>query len=271
MKHRVVIAEDEVPARTHLQGLVSSLDGFQVVGVAGNGADTMDLVRREAPDILLLDIEMPEMTGVQVVRELLDASAPAAPPPAVVFVTAWDEHAIQAFRLNALDYVLKPFEDDRVEDALRHAADILRRRELQLLLDRLAAFSSNPVDRTPPTAPAGTVPSDAQPPLQRLAVRSVGRLRFIAVEDIESIQGAGVYVDIHVDGDVVAHRDTLARLAERLPADHFVRVHRSAIVNMAHVLRVERGRGGTCAVHMTSGARIPVSRTYRRALRTGPA
>ncbi len=268
--HRVIIAEDEVPAREHLHRLVSTLDGFQVVGVAGNGAEAMDIVRRENPDILLLDIEMPEKTGMQVVRELLDTSRPDAPLPAIVFVTAWDEHAIHAFRLNALDYVLKPFEDDRVEDALRHAAAIVRSRELQMLLDRLAAFTGSAPARPtaavapPPKPPAGPAP------LQRLAVRSVGRLRFIAVDDIESIQGAGVYVDIHVNGDVVAHRDTLARLAERLPADHFVRVHRSAIVNLAHVVRVEQGRGGTCAVHMTSGARIPVSRTYRRALRMGP-
>jgi two-component system LytT family response regulator len=186
---------------------------------AVNGKAAVEIIGREALDLVFLDVQMPELDGLQVI-ETVGATA----MPLTIFVTAYDKHAIRAFEANALDYLLKPFSDERWEAALARAK--ARRDELSL-----REFGRS-VARALAQSQAGRY-------LDRLVVKGSGTTRFIPVADIDWIEGAGVYVNLHIGGRELLYRSSLNELADRLDPTQFIRVHRSSIVNIDSIVELQ--------------------------------
>jgi two-component system, LytTR family, response regulator len=214
---------------------------------AENGATAVEMIRAQKPDILFLDVQMPELDGLGVV----DAIG-AKEMPLTVFVTAYDEHAIRAFEANALDYLLKPFSDERFESTMGRIKARLDERGMREFGMRVLEMVSREPSR--------------EQYLDRLVVKAAGTTRFIRVTDIEWIEAAGVYVTLHVGTKEVLYRAALNDLARKLDPVRFVRVHRSAIVNIESVSHLQPISHGEFEVVMKSGTRSRISRTYRAAL-----
>jgi two-component system LytT family response regulator len=229
---RILIVDDEKPARDKLRRLLMQEEGIAGIDEAGDGIEALERMAASRPDALFLDIAMPELSGIE-----LAASLPE-PAPAIVFVTAWDQYAIQAFDAGAIDYLLKPY------DAARLA------RAVQRLRERLQAAA-------PQALPAL--------PLRQLLVSERGATRVVPVSDIGWIESADNYVVLHTPSGSPLLRQTLGGLAERLsPA--FLRCHRRAAVQLACVERVVPLDKGDCELVLRGGARVPCSRQYRAAV-----
>ena len=241
---RVLVADDEEPARQRLIDLLYKDAQVKVVLEAGDGQAAVEMIEREAPDLVFLDVQMPQLDGLEVVK-----AVGADAMPLTVFVTAYDQHAIKAFEANALDYLLKPFSDERLEAALCRAK---ARHDERSMRD----FGRN-VLRLMSAGPA------AGRYLDRLVVKSAGTTRFLRVADIDWIEGAGVYVNLHVGGKELLYRAALNELADCLDPVRFVRVHRSAIVNIDSILELQPISHGEFEIVLKDGHRSRVSRTYR--------
>ncbi len=242
MSVRVLIADDEAPARRTLRSHLATEAGVEVVGEAGSGPEAVEAIRARRPDLVFLDIQMPGMNGFEVL-EAVGAEA----MPVVVFVTAYDEFALEAFEVAAVDYLLKPFTADRLRKALARAIEATSRREvgresLERLLRELLGHGS----RTP----------------ERLLVREGERMLFVPVRTIVRLSAEGNYVRVRTASGSHELRETLASLESRLDGDRFVRVHRSEIVNLDHVAEIERLFHGDLTVVLTNGDRVRVSRRY---------
>jgi len=230
---RLLIVDDERPARERLRRMLAHEPGVTSVTEAADGVEALALIARDAPDALLLDIEMPELSGIDVAASL------AAPGPLVVFVTAYDDYALRAFDAEAVDYLLKPFDGARL------------RRTLDRLQSRLIAAAR---------APAGTT----TPPRQ-LLVTERGATRVVQVADIEWLETADNYVALHTRDGAPLLRQSLGTLLGQLgPA--FVRCHRCAAVRLTAVNRIVPHSKGDCTLVLHSGAVVPCSRQYRAAL-----
>ncbi len=207
----------------------------------------MEILGREALDLVFLDVQMPELDGLQVIE-----AVGAAAMPLTVFVTAYDEHAVRAFEANAIDYLLKPFSDERWEAALARAK--ARHDEFGL-----QEYGRSVLRMLATRAQAGRY-------LDRLVVKGSGTTRFIRVADIDWIEGAGVYVNLHVAGKELLYRSALNELVGHLDPMRFVRVHRSAIVNIDSILELQPISHGEFQIVLKDGHRSRVSRTYRTQL-----
>src|SRR5579859_1769653 len=241
---RVLVVDDEAPARQRLIDLLRKDPQIGSVLEAVNGKAAVEIIGREALDLVFLDVQMPELDGLQVIEAV---GAPAM--PLTIFVTAYDQHAIRAFEANALDYLLKPFSDERWEAALARAKT--RHRELNV-----QEFGRNVLRLL------GTR-SESNRYVDRLVVKGNGTTRFIRVADIDWIEGAGVYVKLHVAGKEVLYRSALNELVEHLDPLRFIRVHRSAIVNIDSILELQPVSHGEFELLLKDGHRSRVSRTYR--------
>jgi two-component system LytT family response regulator len=244
---RVLVVDDEAPARHRLVDLLQKDPQVRQILEAANGKAAVETIRGQSPDLVFLDVQMPELDGF----EVIDAIGAGA-MPLTVFVTAYDQHAIRAFEANALDYLLKPFSDERWEAALarvktRHEERNLREFGRSVL--RMLAARSEP----------GRY-------LDRLVVKGAGTTRFIRVADVDWIEGAGVYVNLHVAGKEFLYRSALNELAGQLDPLRFIRVHRSAIVNMDSILELQPISHGEFEIVLRDGHRSRVSRTYRAVL-----
>lgn len=252
----VVLAEDEPLVREYLRDLVDERDGFSVAAAATNGTQAVAAVREHRPDVLLLDVEMPGRTGVEVLRALGDE----APP--VIFVTAYTQYTVEAFDLHAVDYVLKPVDEDRLHQALDRAAARVRqgdlRRTNRRLLDLLLDLGVEPEETG--------VLDPAEAPLERLSVPSRGGWVLVDIAEVDWIAGAGVYVEVHVGDRRYLLRETLRALEGRLPTPPFARVHRSAIVNTDRIRAVDSLTHGDYLARLADGTPIRVSRRYRDAV-----
>jgi two-component system LytT family response regulator len=244
---RVLVADDEAPARQRLLDLLGQDPQVKSTLEAGDGQTAVAMIQGEKPDLVFLDVQMPELDGLGVI-ELVGASR----MPLTVFVTAYDQHAIRAFEANALDYLLKPFSDERLEATMARAKARLDERSVRELGHRILRMIS--------ATPSG----DRR--LDRLVVKAGGTTRFIRVVDIDWIEGAGVYVNLHVAGKELLYRAALNELAEQLDPMRFIRIHRSAIVNIDSILQLEPISHGEFEVVLKNGARSRVSRTYRALL-----
>ena len=242
---RVLVVDDEAPARQRLIDLLKKDSQVGSILEAVNGQAAAEIIEREALDLVFLDVQMPEMDGLQVIE-----TVGAAEMPLTVFVTAYDKHAIRAFEANALDYLLKPFSDERWEAALARAK--ARHSELNV-----QEFGRN-VLRMLTTRSQGTSRY-----LDRLVVKSSGTTRFIRVADIDWIEGAGVYVNLHVGGKELLYRSALNELGGHLDPLRFIRVHRSSIVNIDSILEVQPISHGEFELVLKDSHRLRVSRTYR--------
>jgi len=239
---RTVIVDDEPLAREVLREYLAADEEFEVVAECANGFEAVRAVTQHDPDVLFLDIQMPKLDGFEVLA-LLDRS------PAVVFVTAHDEYALRAFEVHALDYLLKPFGRDRFRQTLTHARAHLERRRAGDLGRRLLALVN---DIKPET-----------PKLDRLIVKSGGRVFFLRTGDLDWIEAAGNYVRLHLGEESHLFRETMNRMEARLDPKRFVRIHRSRIVNTERIKELQPWFNGEYVVVLRNGARLPLSRGYR--------
>ena len=247
MVMRLFIADDEALARRRLRSVADRLEWLSIVGEAADGGAAYDAIVRLRPDIVLLDIRMPEVSGLDVLARLRDLDR----VPAVILTTAHDEFAVRAFELEALDYVLKPIVAERCVAALERARRTIEMGQAEAMLARAQQIFE----------------PDPTRPLERILVRSGTSLIPVSLTTITNIEAQDDYVLLHgVDRDHLASI-RMRELEHRLPSPPFIRVHRSHIVNLDHVVRVARGIDGRLSVTMTNGARIAVSRDRAGELR----
>ncbi|HSR52548.1 MAG TPA: response regulator [Acidobacteriota bacterium] len=245
---RVLIVDDEPPARRKLRRFLDDEGDVEVVGEAASGKEAVAAIRRLRPQAVFLDIQMPEMDGFEVLREL-ERDVQEGFMPRIVFVTAYDQFALKAFEVAALDYLLKPFDRQRLSQALerlRREVEQAQRPDMQEgvqeLLDHLRRRRQY---------------------AKRIMVRSQGRVRFLKTDEIDWIQAAGNYAELHVGSRSHLLRETLSTLEERLDPEQFVRVHRSAIVNLDRVREVHPYSKNDYTIVLASGHKVRMSRRYR--------
>ncbi len=246
-KIRILVVDDEAPARQRIIDLLARDAQTGVLLEAGTGKAAIELIEREALDLVFLDVQMPELDGLGVIE-----AVGAAQMPLTVFVTAYEQHAIRAFEANALDYLLKPFSDERFEAAFARAKSRYDERgiqELGLGMLRMASASA---------------PSSQY--LDRLVVKSGGATRFLRTVDIDWIEGAGVYANLHIGGKEFLYRASLNELASNLDPMRFVRIHRSAIINIDSIVELQPISHGEFDLVLKCAHRLRVSRTYRAQL-----
>ena len=246
---RALVVDDEPVARDRVVRLLQQQDDIELVGQCSNGLETVTAIEQLSPDLVFLDVQMPEMDGFEVVRAL-----EASHVPAVVFVTAYDEYAVRAFEVHALDYLLKPFSSMRFRATLAHARDQLHRRHAGELGRKLLTLTPTLWDK----------PGGSQP--ERLLVRSTGRVHFVRTSEIEWCEAAGNYVRLHVGQESHLFRETMNSLESKLDPQRFVRIHRSTIVNIEQIEQLRSSLGGESAVLLRNGVKLTLSRGYREGL-----
>jgi two-component system LytT family response regulator len=244
---RTLIVDDEPLARSRIRELLDTQPDIEVTGECGNGREAIAAIGADHPDLVYLDVQMPEITGFEVLEALERTEAPA-----VVFVTAFDQFAVRAFEVHALDYLLKPFDRERFLTSLRRAREAVRLRREGHLDERLGALLTHLGER--------------QRYLQRLLVKNGSRSVLVQVGEIDWIESAGNYVRLHVGRERHLLRETMSALEERLDPERFVRIHRSTIVNLERVRELEPYFHGDYVLKLTDGTRLTLSRTYREHL-----
>jgi len=254
---RVAIADDEPTARATLRLLLARHADVELVAECADGAAAVEAVRRARPDLLFLDVQMPELDGFGVLAALADE-----PLPAVVFVTAYDAHALRAFEVEALDYLLKPFSDERFEQSLARARRDVAEHGLAELARRVRGLVADGGAAARPGAPRTAESSGTA----RLLVAGTGRTLVVDVEEVDWIEAADYCARLHVGKRAHLVRRTLADLESELDPARFVRIHRSAIVNVARVRQIRAQGKGDARVDLADGTELRLSRTYRRAL-----
>ena len=261
---RVLVVDDEPLARQRLEDLLGAEQGVEIIASLDNGTAAVEAIRTLHPDIVFLDVQMPGKTGIDVVRDI----GPDA-MPLTIFVTAYDRYALQAFDLAAVDYLVKPFDDERFEQAFHRARRFVELQEMGELRERLlAVLDGGP--RRPGASPAAAEPSaesrGGAPYLERIAVEMRGKVRVVPVSQIEYITASGPYVELHTSERAYLIREAIHTLEGRLDPKRFLRIHRSIIVRVDLIDTFHRGAGGDYEVQLKSGVRLRVSRSRREEL-----
>jgi two-component system, LytTR family, response regulator len=250
MNLRAIIVDDEPLARERLAQLLACDPEVEIVAECGTGLEAVDAFHQHRPDLVFLDVRMPELDGFGVVEKLKGEKLPA-----IIFVTAYDKFAVQAFEVNALDYLLKPFDKERLKKALARARHAIQHNSLAEISQRIHS------------AIAGI--SGAPAPEQhsnRIAIKTDGRVLLLKPEEIDWVESADNYVIFHRGAETHIHRETLSALEQKLSPRQFLRISRSVIVNMDRVKELQPMFHGDYAVIMQTGARLTLSRNYREKL-----
>ena len=243
----VLVVDDEQLARQNLTILLNKRNDIGKIFEAKDGDQAIELAKMHSPDLIFLDIEMPIKNGVEVAKEIMGNAA-------IVFVTAYDSYAIDAFQLNAIDYLLKPFDDERFNEAIEKALQQIQQPQT---VDLNAMFEL-----------LNTMKVEGQTRYRsRLVVKDPGKIRLLPVEDVEFVLGSGNYVEIHMEnGTQFLHRETMSSIENQLDPMAFIRIHRSSIVNVEFIQEVLHNERGDYRVKMKSGQEIPVSRANKNRL-----
>jgi len=259
---RVLIVDDEPLARRGVRARLAHADGgdVQVVGECGSGREAVDAARRLAPDLVFLDVQMPGLDGFGVV-DALAAAVGADALPVIVFVTAYDQHAMRAFEAQALDYLLKPIDDARFERALARARRRVAERRESALGRRVAAALADVT--APAAAPPPAAPPAAPPAPTRFQVSRGGRSFLVPADAIDWVGAEGDYVALHVGRERHLLRGTMAWIEERLDPRRFARIHRSTVVNVDRVRELLPYSNRELVVVLHDGTRLKLSRGYR--------
>ncbi|HMA25978.1 MAG: LytR/AlgR family response regulator transcription factor [Gemmatimonas sp.] len=242
-KIRTVIVDDEELARDRIQTLLELQPDVEVVGVCADGPSAVELIDRTQPDLVFLDVQMPGMDGFEVVENLERTKVPA-----IVFVTAHDAHALRAFEIHALDFLLKPFDQTRFEKALERARGRLTQTKETVLDSRLVTLLEELHEERKYS--------------ERLIVKSSGRVFFVRTEEIDWVEASGNYVKIHTKSDAHLLRESMKNMEAKLDPKTFVRIHRSAIVNIDHIKELEPWFHGEYIVILHDGTRLTASRVF---------
>lgn len=247
---RVAVVDDEPLARQHIEDRLGGEENVEIIGSAGDGTAAVKLIQRERPDLVFLDVQMPGLTGFEVVERVgVDQM------PITIFTTAYDQYAIKAFEVAAVDYLVKPFDDDRFAQAFRRAQKTIELQQVGKVAKDLVQLLQS---RTR-TEPAPTQPQY----LEKISVEMRGQLRVVPVDRVDYITASGPYAELHVGERTFAVRERMQTLEEQLDPALFMRVHRSAIVRLDRIDALLRASGGDYAVRLKSGAEISVSRARR--------
>lgn len=244
---RVLIVDDESLARDRIRSLLPTVPDVVVAGECRDGPEAVAALRAGQADLVFLDIQMPGMDGFDVIR-----AVGAAHMPAVVFVTAYDRYALQAFEVHALDYLLKPFQVERFVEAVTRAVQLVRRQEDDTVQRRLESLLA---DLKPAT-----------PPITRLLIKTRTRVYFVSTDEIDWVEAAGNYVRLHTGRQVHLLRQTMNTLEAQLDPDQFLRIHRSYLVNISRVRELRPIHSGEFDVILKDGTRLAMSRGYRSGL-----
>jgi two-component system LytT family response regulator len=239
---RLLLVDDEPLIRKGLRNVLSSYPDIEVLGECGSGKEAIQWITTSRPDLLLLDVQMPDCSGLEVVRQV----GPKNMPP-VIFVTAYDEYAVSAFDLNAVDYLLKPFDEARLGESLERARKRISQDTQAVFSRRLEAL----------------LESQARKWAERLVVRNGERYEFVATDSIDWIESANNYVQLHCGPKHYLLGETLTSLASRLNPAKFARVHRGRMVNTKRIVAVQPLLSGTYQMELTSGVRITTGRQYK--------
>jgi two-component system LytT family response regulator len=268
---KAIIVDDEVLARENIEALLQNDADVSIVAQCSNGQQTLDAVKKHKPDLLFLDVQMPGLDGFDILGRI------GANAPYVIFITAYDQYAIKAFEVNAVDYLLKPFSRQRFAAALSKAKNAVRSHERRNLSDRVEAILSTlhqmqagqsaPTATTIPEVAAGEVETESATWGGRLLFRADGEIHVISPEEIRWIESEGDYVKIHAGPKTKLVRMSLVKVLQKLNPEHFVRIHQSTIVNLAHVRKVSPALYGEYTVELAEGERLKVSRTYVHGLK----
>ncbi len=243
MTIRTLIVDDEPLARARIRRFLEDEADVELIAECTNGLEAVASIREHHPDLVFLDIQMPEKNGFEVLKML------GSDVPTVIFVTAYDNYALQAFDVHALDYVLKPFGRERLQRALGRAREQIEGRRFGNIDERIASLIA-----------------DLKPEkkfLERLVVKSVGRVFFLKVDEIDWIEAAGNYVKLHTGNESHMIRETMNGVAAKLDPEKFLRIHRSTVVNIDRIKELQPMFSGDYAVIMTNGTELALSRNYR--------
>lgn len=250
MTIRTLVVDDEPLGRERITALLADEADVEVVGECGDGPSALEAIQREQPHLVFLDVQMPERDGFFVMESLERGKLPF-----VVFVTAYDNYALRAFEVRALDYLLKPFDRARFARALERVRSELAHLESDALAQRVLAMASD-------YKPDRSVPSD------RLVIKSGGRVFFLRAREIDWIEAAGNYLKLHVGPESHMIRQTMAAIEEQLDPSTFFRIHRSQIVNIDRIKEMQPLFNGEYEVVLRTGARLTLSRGYRDKLQS---
>lgn len=245
MKIRTLIVDDELLGRERVRQLLLPEPEIEIIGECTNGREAVAVIQEKRPDLIFLDVQMPELDGFGVLQGI----GGGGPLPVIVFVTAHDKFALRAFEFHAVDYLLKPFDRSRFQAALQRALDQVKQRQGGTLDQRLSNLLAE-------------LKAPVKPP-ERLAVKSSGRVVFVRIEDIDWIEAADNYVDLHVGKQSHLLREKMSVLETRLPPEKFVRISRSTIVNVERLKELQPLYHGTYAVILQDGTKLTLSRNYR--------
>ena len=244
MPTRTLIVDDETLARDRLRHLLQAEPEIQIVGECTDGREAVETIQRELPDLIFLDIQMPELDGFGVLEAIKDR-----PMPVIVFVTAYNQFALKAFDVHAVDYLLKPFDRERFQVALRHALEQVKHRSDKSLAERQSAALA---ELKPPSKTS-----------ERLPIKSGGRVIFVRIDEIDWVEAAHNYIVLHVNKDSHLLRETMNAFEARLSPDKFVRISRSTIVNIDRIKELQPMFYGEYTVTLQNGTRLTLSRRYR--------
>jgi two-component system LytT family response regulator len=251
-KIRTLIVDDEPLARQNLHVLLKDDPEIEIIGECGSGHEALRVIQAKPPDLLFLDIQMPEMNGFDVLKRIDRERLPA-----IIFVTAFDQYALKAFEVHALDYLLKPFNDERFEKALRQAKSQLEQREINNLSRKLFALLEDRQDVSQADKPEQTAL------LTRVMIKSTSRVFFLKVDEIDWIEADDYYVKLHTGRKSHLLRETMGELEAKLDAGKFLRIHRSTIVNIDRIKELSPLFNGDYAVILQDGTELKLSRSRR--------
>jgi two-component system LytT family response regulator len=251
-KIRTLVVDDEPVARARVLSLLRDETDIEVVGECSTGPQAVSVIEATSPDLVFLDVQMPQMDGFALARTL------GQDMPAVVFVTAYDEYALQAFEIHALDYLLKPFSAERFKSALTHVRQHIAKR--QAAADR----------QLPTRLPEIQHPEPGRENVwrDRLVIKSSGRIYFIRIQDIDWCEASGNYVRLHIGEQAHLVRGTMSHLESQLDPAQFVRIHRSAIVNVERIQELRSSFNGEYLITLNDKTRLTLSRGYRDGLQS---
>lgn len=245
---RVVIADDEPLAREKLRLMLTAESGVSILAECRNGTEILDALNTHQPDLLMLDVQMPELDGFAVLNQV-----PPESLPIIIFTTAFDRHAVRAFEANALDYLLKPFDQERLHQAVNRARAELVKAKDREATHRILNFLSQNANWQSPSG-------------RRLVIRSGGRVIFLGLDEIDYVEAAANYVKINVGKQSYLLRKGIGEIAEKLDPALFVRIHRSAIVNVRRIKELQPVNSGEYIVVLKDGKELSCSRGYRAGL-----
>jgi two-component system LytT family response regulator len=252
---RTLIVDDEPMARATIRLLLKDDADVELAGECADGFEAIEAIDQHQPDLVFLDVQMPEMNGFEVVNNL-----PGERLPFFIFVTAYDEYALRAFDVNAVDYLLKPFDDERFAVALRRAKEQIQQKQANVLSARLFALLKD--------YGSGSAPAHRDQYLQRLAIKSGGQISLLPVDEIDWIEAADQYVELHVGAKGHLLRQSMNHLEQKLDPEKFCRIHRSAIVKLDRITELIPNASGDWQVVLADGTKLRLSRSRRQQLQS---